>query len=95
MNDDEINEILARDDQEVEIFKDKDIKCIRDQKNAWQLAGRHGPPPQPLVQLEELPEYYRNDDDFEAVALQEEEPEGHGHRKRKVVSYNDGLSDDT
>lgn len=56
MNGDEINEILARDDSEIEVFKDMDIKCISDQKNAWQLSGRHGPPPQPLIQLEELPE---------------------------------------
>ena len=95
MDDDEINEVLAPSDQEVEIFKDMDIKRIRDRKNAWQLAGRHGPPPQPLIQLEELPECYRNDDYFEAVALQEEELEGRGHCKRNVVSYNDGLSDDT
>ena len=94
MNDDEFNEILACTDQEVEIFKDMDIKRIRDQKNAWQLSGCHGPPPQPLIQLEELPEGYRNDDYFEAVALQEEELEGRGHRKRNIVSYNDGLVDD-
>ena len=93
MDDDEINELLARDEGEVEIFRDMDIRRIRDQKNAWQLSGRHGPPPQPLIQLEELPECYRNDDFFEAVTL-EEEMEGRGHRRRNVVSYNDGLSDD-
>lgn len=94
MNDEEINELLARSDGEIEVFKDMDIKRIRDQKNAWQLSGRHGPPPQPLMQLEELPECYRNDDYFEAASLQEEEMEGRGHRRRNVVSYNDGLSDD-
>ena len=94
MNNDEINEILARDDSEIDVFKDMDIKHIRDQKDAWQLSGRHGPPPQPLMQLEESPECYRNDDYFEAAALQEEELEGRGHRRRNVVSYNGGLSDD-
>ncbi|KAH8103254.1 SNF2-family ATP dependent chromatin remodeling factor snf21 [Phellopilus nigrolimitatus] len=93
MNDDEINEIIARNDKEVEIFKDMDIQRLRDQKNNWQLAGRHGPPPQPLVQLEELPDCYRNDDFFESTTI-EDEMEGRGHRRRTVVSYNDGLSDD-
>lgn len=94
MNDEEISEFLTRSDDETVIFKDMDIKRFRDQKNTWQLSGRHGLPPQPLLQLEELPECYRNDDYFEAAALQEEELEGRGHRKRNAVSYNDGLSDD-
>ncbi|KAI5119788.1 hypothetical protein M0805_006586 [Coniferiporia weirii] len=93
MNDDEINEIIARHDTEIDIYKDMDIQRIRDVKNNWQLSGHHGPPPQPLVQLEELPECYRNDDFFETTTL-EEEMEGRGHRRRTVVSYNDGLSDD-
>ncbi|OCB89229.1 SNF2-family ATP dependent chromatin remodeling factor snf21 [Sanghuangporus baumii] len=93
MNDEEINEIIARDDREVEVFRDMDIRRLREQKNAWLAAGNHGPPPQPLIQLEELPDCYRNDDYFEVVAM-EEEAEGRGQRKRTAVNYNDGLSDD-
>ena len=93
MNDEEINELIARSDREVEIYRDMDIQRIRDHKNAWQLSGRHGPPPQPLIQLEELPECYRNDEFFESVAI-DDEIEGRGQRKRTIVSYNDGLSDD-
>lgn len=93
MNDEEINELIARDDREVEIFRDMDIQRIRDHKNAWQLSGRHGPPPQPLIQLEELPDCYRNDEFFEINTI-DEEVEGRGHRRRTAVSYNDGLSDD-
>ena len=93
MNDEEINEIIARDDREIEVFRDMDIQRLRDQKNAWLAAGNHGPPPQPLIQLEELPDCYRNDDYFEVVAM-EEEAEGRGQRKRTAVNYNDGLSDD-
>lgn len=93
MNDEEINEIIARDDREIEVFRDMDIQRLRDQKNAWLAAGNHGPPPQSLIQLEELPDCYRNDDYFEVVAM-EEEAEGRGQRKRTVVNYNDGLSDD-
>lgn len=93
MNDEEMNEIIARNDGEVEIFRQMDIQRARDQKNAWQLAGRSGPPPQPLIQLEELPECYQNDEPFVNKDA-EEELEGRGHRKRAVVTYNDGLSDD-
>ncbi len=93
MNDEEINELIARDDREVEIFRDMDIQRLRDQKTNWQLAGNHGPPPQPLLQLEELPECYRNDEFFESIAI-DDEVEGRGHRRRNIVSYNDGLSDD-
>lgn len=95
MNDDEINLIISRDEREQEIFRDMDIQRIREQKNNWQLAGHHGPPPQPLMQLDELPECYRNDEFFDDVKNMEEEMEGRGHRKRTVVSYNDGLDDDT
>ena len=67
MNDDEINLIISRDEREQEIFRDMDIQRIREQKNNWQLAGHHGPPPQPLMQLDELPECYRNDEFFDDV----------------------------
>lgn len=93
MDDDEINELLSRSDREVEIFKDMDIQRLRNAKNNWQLAGRHGPPPQPLIQLEELPECYKNDDVFDVAPL-DDEMEGRGHRRRNTVNYNDGLSDD-
>lgn len=93
MNDEEINEIIARNDDEIEIFRDMDIQRLRDQKTAWQAQGRHGHPPQPLIQMEELPECYRNDDYFEVAAFSDE-MEGRGHRRRNIVSYNDGLSDD-
>ena len=91
MSDDEINEILTRDDSEIDVFKD--IRIL-DQNNGWQLSGRHGPLPQPLMQVDERPECYRNDDYFEAATLQEEEMEGRGHRRRNVVIYKDGLSGD-
>ncbi|TDL15839.1 SNF2-family ATP dependent chromatin remodeling factor snf21 [Rickenella mellea] len=92
MNDEEINLLIARDDQEVDIFRDMDIQRLREQKEAWQRQGRHGQP-QALIQLEELPECYQNDEPFDAKEL-DESPEGRGHRRRTVVSYNDGLSDD-
>lgn len=93
MNDDEINEIIARSDEEVIIFKQMDIERERAREQAWRAAGNRGKPPPPLMQLEELPECYQTDEPFEA---KEDELglEGRGHRRRNVVNYNDGLSDE-
>ena len=93
MNDDEINEIIARSDEEAVIFHEIDVQRERDALENWRRAGNRGKPPPPLMQLEELPECYRTDEPFaEPDAL--DELEGRGHRRRTVVNYNDGLSDD-
>ena len=93
MNDEEINEIIARNDGEVAIFREIDIKRDRDAQEAWRAAGNRGKPPPPLIQLEELPECYRTDEPF-ASKEELDEIEGRGARKRTIVNYNDGLSDD-
>lgn len=92
MNDDEINEIIARSDEEAQLFRDFDIRRDREIMEAWKAGGNRGKPPQPLMQLEELPEFYRTEEPFEDKTEYEEE--GRGHRRRTVVNYNDGLSDD-
>lgn len=92
MNDEEINEIIARSEEEANIFRELDIVRDREAQEKWKAAGNRGKPPPPLVQLEELPTCYRTDEPFEVKTDFEEE--GRGHRKRTVVNYNDGLSDD-
>jgi len=93
MNDDELNEMLARNDNEVEIFRAMDIQRERDAQEAWRSAGKRGKPPAQLMQLEELPECYQTDEPFEAKEL-DESLEGRGQRRRNIVNYNDGLSDE-
>jgi ATP-dependent helicase STH1/SNF2 len=93
MNDEELNMMLARNDGEIVTFRDMDIKRERDALEAWRAAGNRGKPPQQLMQLEELPECYQNDEPFEVKEVLEGE-EGRGQRRRNVVSYNDGLSDE-
>ncbi|OSD05650.1 hypothetical protein PYCCODRAFT_1384571 [Trametes coccinea BRFM310] len=93
MNDDEINEIIARSDDEAKLFHELDIQRERDALEAWRRAGNRGKPPPPLMQLEELPECYRTDEPFQD-SNDLDELEGRGHRRRTVVNYNDGLSDD-
>lgn len=93
MNDEELNEMIARHEPEVAIFREMDLQRERDTLEAWRAAGNRGKPPQPLMQLEELPECYQNDEPFEVKEV-DESMEGRGQRRRNIVSYNDGLSDD-
>lgn len=93
MNDEELNEMLSRNDQEVEIFRDLDIQRDRIALENWRAAGNRGKPPQQLMQLEELPECYQTDEPFEVENIIEG-TEGRGQRKRNAVVYTDGLSDD-
>jgi hypothetical protein len=46
------------------------------------------------MQLDELPECYQTDEPFEVKEI-DDSLEGRGQRRRNVVSYNDGLDDDT
>ncbi|KAI0735883.1 SNF2 family N-terminal domain-containing protein [Earliella scabrosa] len=93
MNDDEINEIISRSEEESVIFHEIDMQREREALENWRRAGNRGKPPPPLMQLEELPECYRTDEPF-GNENELDELEGRGHRRRTVVNYNDGLSDD-
>lgn len=93
MNDDELNEMIARNDDEGEIFRAMDLAREREALENWRIAGHRGKPPSQLMQLEELPECYQTDEPFEPKEL-EEVVEGRGQRRRNVVNYNDGLSDE-
>jgi ATP-dependent helicase STH1/SNF2 len=93
MNDDELNVLIARTEDEGDIFHDMDIQRDREALENWRAQGHRGKPPQPLMQLDELPECYQNDEPFEVKEV-DESMEGRGQRRRNVVSYNDGLSDE-
>lgn len=93
MNDEELNELIARHEHENAIFREMDAKRERETLENWRAAGNRGKPPQPLMQLEELPECYQTDQPFEVKEI-DDINEGRGQRRRNIVSYNDGLSDD-
>jgi len=92
MNDDEINEIVARDDNEMEIFRRMDIDREREEEDQWRASGGRGPKPDRLMQLHELPEVYQQDEPLQPDV--EEEVTGRGQRVRTAVRYNDGLTDE-
>ncbi|KAF9042067.1 SNF2-family ATP dependent chromatin remodeling factor snf21 [Panaeolus papilionaceus] len=94
MNDEELNELISRHDHEIKVFREMDIQREREALEKWRAEGNRGKPPQPLVQLEELPECYQTDEPFE-IKDEIDIMEGRGQRRRNIVSYNDGLDDDT
>lgn len=94
MNDDELNLIISRSDEEAQLYREMDNQREREALESWRAQGNRGKPPPPLIQLEELPECYQTEEPFEVKEI-EELAEGRGQRRRNVVSYNDGLDDDT
>ncbi|KAG1765996.1 SNF2 family N-terminal domain-containing protein [Suillus placidus] len=67
--------MLARNDEEVEIFRKMDLQRERDGLDAWRAVGNRGKPPLPLMQLEELPECYQTDEPDEQWAMAVEDGE--------------------
>lgn len=87
LNDDEVNEILARSEEEANLFFqiDKDNARLKEKRIAeggWVTD---------LISVEELPEIYRSD---EAPRLaQEEVLVGRGHRRRNNVVYDENMTE--
>jgi ATP-dependent helicase STH1/SNF2 len=94
LDDDELNELLARGDTEVATFKALDEQRIIKDMEEWRAIGYTGSTlPDRLIQEEELPSLYQQD--FDAVNVLEEEPEEEpGVRRRNVVHYDDGLTEE-
>jgi len=61
-DDDELNEIIARNDAELELYKRIDEEREEAEQEAWQAKGKDGSKPPRLISTEELPENYRTDD---------------------------------
>lgn len=95
LDDDEINELLARGDHELEIFTQMDKERVVNQTAQWKAEGNKGPLPPPLMQESELPPFYRRDiGDELAVQAANEEEQGRGRRAKADVRYTDGLTDE-
>lgn len=96
---DELNEILARSEEEIEQFKKIDQQMLKEDLKWWKAKGRQqssvgGQPPR-LVTTEELPEIYLHDVVPELRDPVAEMLEmGRGRRQKADVRYDDGLTDD-
>ncbi|CAG8551196.1 9468_t:CDS:10, partial [Cetraspora pellucida] len=91
LDDDEINEILARNEGEFALFKQIDIQRVRDEETEWRKKGNLGPVPNRLIQENELPDVYLRE--YETLPDTGVEY-GRGQRQRKEVIYDDGLTED-
>ncbi|KAK4683794.1 ATP-dependent helicase STH1/SNF2, partial [Tremellales sp. Uapishka_1] len=95
LDDDELNEILARGDHEIEIFARMDRERNANKMADWKASGNSGPLPPPLMAESELPPFYRRDIGQEmAEQMANEDEQGRGRRTKTEVRYNDGLTDD-
>jgi ATP-dependent helicase STH1/SNF2 len=95
LDDDELNELLARGEDELSIFQRMDKERAANKVADWKEAGNKGPLPPPLMQESELPPFYRRDigqEMAEQVAMQDDQ--GRGRRAKADVRYTDGLTDD-
>ena len=86
MDDDDLNEIMARSGEELTLFQKMDQERIANDK--------YGPghPLGRLMDESELPEIYLADEN--PVQEEVEEYAGRGARERKVMKYDDGLTEE-
>ena len=86
MDDEELNEILARSEEECEIFREMD-----EERNAASEFGKDKDKDR-LFGEDELPEEYLQDIE-QHLEPERNEVLGRGARERKVVYYDDGLTE--
>jgi ATP-dependent helicase STH1/SNF2 len=95
LDDDELNELLARGDEELGIFTRMDKEREERRLELWRAGDHQGPVPLPLMQESELPPFYRRDiGDELAAQVANEEEQGRGRRAKADVKYTDGLTDE-
>ncbi|KAJ2856997.1 ATP-dependent DNA helicase Snf21, partial [Coemansia erecta] len=91
----ELNDMLARGDEERILFAQMDEEYLARERKEWHEAGNTGDPPERLFTEAELPEEYLHDyDPVEERRKMEEEATRDKSRNRQRVYYDDGLSEE-
>ncbi|KKF93580.1 Chromatin structure-remodeling complex subunit snf21 [Ceratocystis platani] len=90
MDDEELNEIIARNDNELKLFQEMDDKRMMDPLYGTN-PGCQGKPR--LMAENELPEIYLNEGNPDAQE-EEEVVLGRGARERTRIKYDDGLTEE-
>ncbi|KAJ2493239.1 ATP-dependent DNA helicase Snf21 [Coemansia sp. RSA 2050] len=94
-SDEELNDMLARSDEERVIFARMDKERAAKELQEWRDAGHTGNAPERLMTESELPdEYLRDYNPIEERRQAEEEATRDKSRKTKRVYYDDGLSEE-
>ena len=98
MNDEELNEVIARNDEEIEMFKRMDEERVSRDISDWNALGKNTPWNKHRLMLEnELAPVYLVDinqvleDEQKAV---DAIPVGRGGRERKEIYYDDPLNEE-
>ena len=82
--DEELNEMLARSDEDLRIFAQIDKERRERQTAAWRASGRKGEPPR-LMSMDEIPKEWLEKAIPREVRMQLEfESHGRGQRKQSV-----------
>ena len=93
IDDEELNEMLKRSDQELVIFNRIDADRDRAESEYYRRKGIRGRIPDRLIQEDELPEVYRHEetlvDDISPLLEY-----GRGQRVKDSVRYDDGLTEE-
>ncbi|KAJ3035239.1 hypothetical protein HDV00_004147 [Rhizophlyctis rosea] len=89
MTDEQLNEVLARTEEEEILFNEMDAE-----RNALEARAYKGRPLPRLLSEEELPAALRAINVEEERTATVEEPLGRGGRKRATVHYDDGLNEE-
>ncbi|KAG9292072.1 hypothetical protein G9A89_017972 [Geosiphon pyriformis] len=89
LNDDELNEIIARNDHELKLYKEIDAQRYAEEPTS--ISGRKF---ERLIQDWELPDNYRRDEDTMLKNHQDAAEYGRGQRARTQVHYDDGLTEE-
>ncbi|CDS03051.1 hypothetical protein LRAMOSA00453 [Lichtheimia ramosa] len=93
IDDEELNEMLKRSDQELVIFNRIDAERDRAESEYYRRKGIRGRIPDRLIQEDELPEVYRHEetlvDDISPLLEY-----GRGQRVKDSVRYDDGLTEE-
>ena len=93
-SDQQINSLLARDEDEYTLYQQIDVEREKKEKEEWKQKGKKGPRPARLMQEDELPEWIK----VEAPVFEDDiENYGRGLRQRKEVvpglAKMEGMSD--
>lgn len=90
-DEEELNQMLARTDEELARFREYDIQRTEEDNRRWKAAGNAGVFPR-LISLDELPEVFLHE---EIPVKKEEKVEmGRGRRTKNEVTYDDGLTEE-
>lgn len=91
MEDADLNAIISRSEEEIELFGKMDEERMAEERASWRARGNKGDVPPRLMQDDELPSVYLEEEEEE---IKEDLILGRGARARKDVIYDDGLNDD-